>query len=101
MYLREPLTLSGFARHDQEGPMPNAEEQFATQVLACVDDLNTILPQLAARYDDLVIIAAFAEHVGGALGVFIRARICTPAQARRVLRHIADTAGLDATDAEG
>lgn len=72
--------------------MSTAEEQFAEDVLACVDDLNEVLPRLAARYDDLVIIAALAEHVGGALCIFMRAGICSADQARRVLAHMEDTA---------
>ena len=72
--------------------MSTAEERFAENVLCCVDDLNTILPRLAARYEDLVIIAALAEHVGGALRIFIQAGICSPEQARRVLAHVEDTA---------
>ena len=72
--------------------MLNAEEKFAEDVLSCVDDLNAVLPRLAARYEDLVIIAALAEHVGGALRIFMRAGICNPDQARRVLAHLEDTA---------
>jgi aminoglycoside phosphotransferase (APT) family kinase protein len=72
--------------------MPTTEERFAEDVLSCVDDLNAVLPRLAARYEDLVIIAALAEHVGGALRIFMHAGICSPEQARRVLAHVQDTA---------
>jgi hypothetical protein len=72
--------------------MSTVEERFAENVLSCVDDLNAVLPRLAARYEDLVIIAALAEHVGGALRIFMQAGICTPEQARRVLEHVEDTA---------
>jgi len=72
--------------------MPTAEEKFAEDVLSCVDDLNAVLPRLAARYEDLVIIAALAEHVGGALRIFMHAGICSPDQARRVLDHVHQTA---------
>jgi hypothetical protein len=72
--------------------MSTAEEKFAEDVLSCVDDLNTVLPRLATRYEDLVIIAALAEHVGGALRIFMHAGICSPDQARRVLEHVRDTA---------
>jgi len=71
--------------------MSNAEEKFAEDVLACVDDLNVVLPSLAARYEDLVIIAALAEHVGGALRIFLRAGLCNSRQARRVLVHLEET----------
>jgi hypothetical protein len=72
--------------------MMTAEEKFAEDVLSCVDDLNAVLPRLAARYEDLVIIAALAEHVGGALRIFMRAGICSADQARRVLAHVQETA---------
>ena len=72
--------------------MPTVEEKFAEDVLSCVDDLNAVLPRLAARYEDLVIIAALAEHVGGALRIFMHAGICSPDQARRVLAHVHETA---------
>lgn len=72
--------------------MPTIEEKFAEDVLSCVDDLNAVLPRLAARYEDLVIIAALAEHVGGALRIFMHAGICSPDQARRVLIHVHETA---------
>jgi hypothetical protein len=72
--------------------MSTVEERFAENVLSCVDDLNGVLPRLAARYEDLVIIAALAEHVGGALRIFIQAGICSREQARRVLEHVEDTA---------
>jgi hypothetical protein len=72
--------------------MPTVEEKFAEDVLSCVDDLNAVLPRLAARYEDLVIIAALAEHVGGALRIFMHAGICSPDQARRVVAHVHETA---------
>jgi len=72
--------------------MSTAEEQFAENVLACVDDLNSVLPRLAARYEDLVIVAAMAEHVGGALRIFMQAGICNALQARHVLAHLEETA---------
>jgi hypothetical protein len=72
--------------------MTTAEEKFAEDVLSCVDDLNAVLPRLAARYEDMVIIAALAEHVGGALRIFMHAKICSADQARRVLAHVHDTA---------
>jgi hypothetical protein len=72
--------------------MSSVEERFAENVLSCVDDLNAVLPRLATRYEDLVIIAALAEHVGGALRIFMQAGICSADQARRVLAHVEDTA---------
>ncbi len=72
--------------------MPNAEEKFAEDVLNCVEDLNAVLPAFVTRYDELVLVAALAEHVGGALRIFMRAGLCSTEQARRVLRHLEDTA---------
>lgn len=80
--------------------MSTVEERFAEDVLSCVDDLNRILPRLASRYEDLVIIAALAEHVGGALRIFIQAGICSAEQARRVLEHVEDTAFARAFEEE-
>ena len=70
----------------------SAEEKFAEDVLSCVDELNGVFIRLTARYEDLVIIAACAEHVGGALNIFMRAGVCSQEQARRVLKHIDDVA---------
>jgi hypothetical protein len=72
--------------------MPSAEQKFAEDVLCCVDDLNSVLPALAMRYEEMVLVAALAEHVGGALRIFMRAGLCNAEQARRVLRHLEDTA---------
>ncbi len=72
--------------------MSISENKFADDVLSCVDDLNAVLPRLAMRYDELVIVAALAEHVGGALRIFMRSGICTPQQARRLITHMDDTA---------
>jgi hypothetical protein len=73
-------------------PNANAEEKFAEDVLNCVEDLNAVLPAFVARYDELVIVAALAEHVGGALRIFMRSGLCSTDQARRVLRHLEETA---------
>jgi hypothetical protein len=80
--------------------MSTVEERFAEDVLSCVDDLNRVLPRLATRYEDLVIVAALAEHVGGALRIFIQAGICSAEQARRVLEHVEDTAFARAFEEE-
>lgn len=72
--------------------MPNAEEKFAQDVVRCVDDLNAVLPAFVLRYDELVLVAALAEHVGGALRIFMRSGLCSSDQARRVLAHMEQTA---------
>ena len=78
--------------------MPSSEEKFAEDVLSCVDDLNGVLPGFVARYDELVLVAALAEHVGGALRIFLRAGLCSPEQARRVLRHLEETAFIESRE---
>lgn len=77
---------------NQGTAMPSAEEKFAEDVLSCVEGLNAVLPAFASRYDELVLVAALAEHVGGALRIFMRAGMCSSDQARRVLRHMEETA---------
>ncbi len=78
--------------------MPSAEQKFAEDVLCCVDDLNSVLPALAMRYEEMVLVAALAEHVGGALRIFMRAGLCNAEQARRVLRHLEETAFAQANE---
>lgn len=64
------------------------EETFTSTVLACVEEINALLPQLAARYPDLVMVTALAEHVGGALRLCLRDAVCSPEQARQLLAHM-------------
>jgi hypothetical protein len=63
-------------------------EDFGEGVLACVDDINEMVPRLAKRFNVMVVVNAFAQHVGGALQLLIRRKICDAHQARLVLRHI-------------
>jgi hypothetical protein len=72
--------------------MPAAEDNFDAAVLACVDEVNAVLPDLALHYPDLVMTTAFAEHVGAALCLCIRNGTCTVEQARHLLDHIRVTA---------
>jgi hypothetical protein len=67
-------------------------ERFALNVLACVDDINRMLPRLAHKYADLEIVAALAEHVEGTLRIFMESRACSVEQVREVLAHIERTA---------
>jgi hypothetical protein len=80
--------------------MPSTEEKFAEDVVSCVDDLNAVLPAFVVRYDELVLVAALAEHVGGALRIFMRAGLCSTDQARRVLAHMEQTAFACLDDAK-
>lgn len=76
--------------------MPGSvEEQFCKDVLACVDELNKVLPRLRARYDNLAIVCALAEHVGSALQIFRQAGTFSPEQVERVLAHIRESAYAD------
>jgi hypothetical protein len=72
--------------------MPKAGGDFETAVLECVDDINGRLPELAARFDVLVVVSAFARHVGGALQLLMRRKMCDARQAQLVLRHIEEAA---------
>ena len=70
----------------------SANAQFAADVRDCVAALNAALPGLAERYEELVMLAALAEHVGGALKIFLDGRYCSPEEARHVLRRLETTA---------
>ncbi len=72
--------------------MPSIRESFGNGVLACVEDINKILPGLNRRYDVLVIVNALAEHVGSALRILIRRKVCDAGQARLVISRIEGTA---------
>ena len=61
---------------------------FQRRVAACSADLDRRLKVLATRYSPFVVIAAMSEHVGGALHLLQRDGICTPAEARAVLKRM-------------
>lgn len=67
---------------------PGGEAPFDRQLLDCTDDLNNILPGLAARYSPVAVIAALATHVGGGLKVCLASGVCTDEQARSLLRRL-------------
>ena len=58
-------------------------ETFDASLLACVEDINKLLPGLSRRYDLTVIMTALAEHVGSALKVLMHKQVCDALQARR------------------
>jgi hypothetical protein len=73
-------------------------ESFGRGVLACVADLNTkVLPHLTRRYDSLVVVTALAEHIGSALRILIRNKVCEPEEARAVIERVRATAFLRQT----
>lgn len=60
--------------------------KFHKEVLACAADLNSQLPALLARYRPVVVAAALATHVSGALRVLVQLGSCTPESAREIFR---------------
>ena len=72
--------------------MSKVKADFGDGVLECVDDINDRLPELAAHFDVMVVVSAFAQHVGGALQLLMRRKMCDARQARLVLRHIEEAA---------
>jgi hypothetical protein len=68
------------------------DEQFAAAVMACIDEMNAVLPGLATRHGDVAVITALAENVGGALRILMHRGACTPKRARRIIQHIDRTA---------
>lgn len=74
--------------------MTSIRESFGADVLACVEDINRLLPDLNQRYQALVIVSALGEHVGSALQLLMRRKMCDANQARLVLDRIQGTAFL-------
>jgi len=61
---------------------------FATDVLDCMDEISALLPLLTARFKAMIVVCAFAEHLGSALQLLVRRNVCDAQQARRLLQHI-------------
>jgi hypothetical protein len=78
----------------REDTMAGGRESFQSGLLACVQDINQLLPGLSRRYDMVVIISALAEHMGSALRILIRRKVCDARQARLIIQHIEGTAFL-------
>jgi hypothetical protein len=78
----------------REDTMAGGRESFQSGLLACVRDINELLPGLSRRYDMVVIISALAEHMGSALRILIRRKVCDVRQARLIIQHIEGTAFL-------
>jgi hypothetical protein len=72
----------------------NGREAFENGLHACVQAINKLLPELSRRYDMVVIISALAEHMGSALRILQRRKVCDARQARLVIKHIEGTAFL-------
>ena len=71
---------------------PDADEAgmaaFEQGILACMRDLDALLPDLATRYDQTVIVSAMAEHVGSALLALRRKNLCDDRQAEQAIQHL-------------
>jgi hypothetical protein len=67
---------------------------FDESLLACVEDINKLLPELGRRYEMTVIMSALAEHLGSALKVLMRKKICDADQARQLIRNLEISASL-------
>jgi hypothetical protein len=78
----------------REDTRTSGREAFENGLLACVQDINKLLPELSRRYDMVVIISALAEHMGSALQILQRRKVCDARQARLVIKHIEGTAFL-------
>ena len=74
--------------------MSSMGQSFGDGVRACVEDINKMLPRLNRRYDSMVIVSALAEHIGSALRILIRRKVCDADKARLVISHIEGTAFL-------
>jgi hypothetical protein len=67
---------------------------FDESLLACVEDINKLLPELRRRYDMTVIMSALAEHLGSALNVLMRKKICNARQAQQLIENLEISASL-------
>jgi hypothetical protein len=61
---------------------------FEQGIVACMRDLDALLPDLASRYDQTVIVCAMAEHVGSALLALRRKKLCDDRQAELAIQHL-------------
>jgi len=67
---------------------------FDENLLACVEDINKLLPELGRRYDMTVVMSALAEHLGSALKVLMLRKVCDARQAQQVIKNIESSAFL-------
>jgi hypothetical protein len=61
---------------------------FDESLLACVEDINKLLAQLGRRYEMTVVMSALCEHLGSALEVLMRRKICDVRRAQRLIKNI-------------
>jgi hypothetical protein len=68
---------------------------FHESLLACVEDINAMLPGLSHRYEMPVIIDAMAEHVGSAVQVLLRKKLCDRRQADLIIKQLEGAAFMN------
>jgi len=66
--------------------------RFQAQVRLCSAEIRNALPRLTNQHSSLVVIAALTEHMRGALFLSRESKSCAPAQAKAMIRRIAELA---------
>ena len=69
--------------------------RYQAQVRLCSAEIRAALPALAKRHTPLVLIAAFTEHIRGALFLAQEAHACAPEQAKAIIRRMEEIAFAD------
>jgi hypothetical protein len=64
------------------------EARHQKQVRRCTAELRHFFPMLTQQHKTITVIAAIAEHLGGALYLSQQANICTPDRAREVIEQV-------------
>jgi hypothetical protein len=65
------------------------------QVRLCSAEIRAALPALTSRHTPLVVIAAFTEHIRGALFLAQEAHACAPEMAKAIIRRMEEIAFAD------
>lgn len=68
------------------------DEKFQAELDRCMAEVTEHLPAIAEKHSSLALLVALAEHVGGALQLFMQQGACTEEQARAVLARVEETA---------
>ncbi len=69
--------------------------RYQAQVRMCSAEIRAALPALTSRHEPLVLIAAFTEHMRGALFLAQEAQACAPERARAIIRRMEEIALAD------
>jgi hypothetical protein len=62
--------------------------RYQAQVRMCAAEIQAALPELAKRHPPLILVAALAEHIRGALFLTRAARVCAPSRARAMIQRM-------------